>query len=414
MTFEELKLDERILEGIHSMGFKNATPVQEQSIPHILEGKDVIACAQTGTGKTAAYLLPVFHRILNNPPVNGVNTLILAPTRELVIQIDQNAAGLGYFASVSSLAIYGGNDGSTWDQQKKALKEGAEVIIATPGRLIAHLQSSDVNFNSIQHLVLDEADRMLEMGFIDDIYKILQYLPARRQNIMFSATMPPKIRDLAKKIMSDPAQISIAISKPAEGIRQQAFLIYDKDKVELLMKMLNGKEEELQSIIIFCSTKQNVKVLEKELKKLKFSVTAFHSDLEQAEREGIINRFRNREIQMLVATDILSRGLDIEGISMVINFDVPHDAEDYVHRIGRTARAATTGTAITFINEKEVRKFSRIEKLIEKEIEKLPLPEGINPGPAYNVEAPHGNSGSNKRRNFKRKKNFGHKKNNRN
>lgn len=408
MTFEELNLADELQQALKDIGFKTPSPVQELAIPAILDNKDVIACAQTGTGKTAAYLLPIIHRNHLHPHA-GIDTLILAPTRELAVQIDQQVDGFSFYTSVSSIAVYGGNDGSVWEQQKNALKQGSPIVIATPGRLIALLTSAQISFAELRHLVLDEADRMLEMGFYDDIVKIINYLPRQRQNILFSATMPPKIRQLADKILFRPVQINIAISKPAEGIDQRAYMAYDTQKLPLIKELLQGKENELPSIVIFCSTKQNVKILEKELKKLNFSVKGFHSDLEQAEREQIMNLFRNREIQILVATDILSRGIDIEGINLVVNYDVPHDAEDYIHRIGRTARASSTGIAITFINDKEVRKFNRIEQLIEKEIPKLPLPEFLGEGPAYDVKpkpkARPGNAPNNKKKRFFKKKN---------
>ena len=380
MDFNQFNFDSGLLEGLSSMGFNKPTPIQEQSIPVILEGKDIIACAQTGTGKTAAYVLPILHKILSAKK-RHLNTLILCPTRELALQIDQQIEGFAYFISVSSIAIYGGGDGAVWEQQKKALKEGADIIIATPGRLIAQLQSGTVKFDHLEHLVLDEADRMLDMGFYSDIVKIISYLPENRQTILFSATMPPNMRKLAGQILKDPEQVNIAISKPAEGILQQAYVLYDNQKVNLIKHILS--EKKFNSVIIFASTKDNVKALDRELRAKGFSVEAFHSDLEQVEREAIMRRFKSRSLQIIIGTDILSRGIDVEGIDLVINFDAPPDPEDYIHRIGRTARAETTGTAITFINEKDQRKFSSVEELIGKEIPKLPIPEGLGEGPAY-------------------------------
>ncbi|MDB5258320.1 MAG: box helicase [Chitinophagaceae bacterium] len=380
MDFNQFNFDSGLLEGLSSMGFNKPTPIQEQSIPIILSGKDIIACAQTGTGKTAAYVLPILNKILSTKK-RHLNTLILCPTRELALQIDQQIEGFAYFISVSSIAIYGGGDGVVWEQQKKALKEGADIIIATPGRLIAQLQSGTVKFDHLEHLVLDEADRMLDMGFYSDIVKIISYLPANRQTILFSATMPPNMRKLAGQILQDPEQVNIAISKPAEGILQQAYVVYDNQKVNLIKHILS--EKKFNSVIIFASTKDNVKALDRELRAKGFSVEAFHSDLEQAEREAIMRRFKSRSLQIIIGTDILSRGIDVEGIDLVINFDAPPDPEDYIHRIGRTARAETTGTAITFINEKDQRKFSSVEELIGKEIPKLPIPEGLGEGPAY-------------------------------
>lgn len=383
MTFQDFNLNEDLQQGLDAMGFNKPTPVQEMAIPHILAEKDLIACAQTGTGKTAAYLLPTLHKLANNKQ-DQIDTIIIAPTRELALQIDQQVEGLSYFVPVGSIPVYGGGDSASWDQQKKALTKGAHIVIATPGRFIAHLNMGYVNLKHVKHLILDEADRMLDMGFYEDIMKIIRYLPEDRQTLMFSATMPPKIRALAKKILKDPEQVDIAISKTAEGIIQGAFLVYDDQKVELLKDLIKGKEKELPSVIVFSSTKSNVKLLEKEMKKLGFVVDGIHSDLEQKERETVLRNFKNRSTQMIVATDILSRGIDIEGVSLVINYDVPQDAEDYIHRVGRTARAASTGIAITLINEKDQQKFHRIESLLGKEIKKASLPAHFKPGPEYN------------------------------
>lgn len=374
------------------MGYKQPTPIQEQAIPVILNNKDLIACAQTGTGKTAAYLLPIIDHILH-APTRHLNTLIIAPTRELVLQIDQQIDGMGYFCSVGSIAIYGGNDGMTWEKQKHALREGVDIICATPGRLIALLQNGDINFEHLQHLVLDEADRMLDMGFFDDIQSIINYLPKNRQTILFSATMPPKMRQLANQISSNPEQINIAISKPAAGIVQQAYVLNDSQKEALLKGIL--KNEDYQSVIIFSSTKDNVKLLEKSLKRTETSIKAFHSDLEQAEREEIMREFKSKRLRILIGTDILSRGIDVDGISLVVNYDAPPDPEDYIHRIGRTARASKAGVAITFINLRDQAKFARIEALMGIEVPKLPLPVELGPGPAYDPEA-------NKKEGFKR------------
>ncbi len=385
MTFSDFNLDESLFNGLTAMGYKLPTPIQELSIPIILANRDLIACAQTGTGKTAAYLLPILHKIENTPEAQRhLNTLILAPTRELAQQIDNQVEGFSYFTSVSSISVYGGGDGSVWDRQIKALKEGADIIIATPGRLIALLQTGVVKLDQLQHLILDEADRMLDMGFYDDIVKIINHLPVKRQTILFSATMPPKIRTLANKILNDPETVNIAISKPAEGILQQAYLVYDNQKLNLVKHIF--EQTDYQSAIIFASTKESVKRLGQELQRSKLTVKAFHSDLEQAERETILRDFRNKQIQVLIGTDILSRGIDVEGISLVMNYDVPPDPEDYIHRIGRTARASTTGTAITFINDKDQQKFFRIESLIGKDIPKLPLPETLGEGPIYQPE----------------------------
>ena len=380
MTFDDFQFDYELLDGLEAMGFNKPTPIQELAIPVILANNDLIACAQTGTGKTAAYVLPIIDKILASNH-SHLNTLILAPTRELAVQIDQQVQGFSYYVPVSSIAIYGGGDGAIWDQQKKALKAGADIIIATPGRLISQLASGDIKLDKLEHLILDEADRMLDMGFYDDIIKIISYLPKQRQTILFSATMPPKIRTLAAKILYKPEEISIAISKPAAGILQQAYLTYDTQKIPLLGDIF--KANTYQSVIVFAGTKERVKSLQFELKRIGLKAKSFHSDLEQKEREDLMNEFRSRKVQVLIGTDILSRGIDVDGIDLVVNFDVPPDPEDYVHRIGRTARAESKGTAITFINEKDQKRFHAIETLIEREIPKLPLPTFLGEAPVY-------------------------------
>ncbi len=386
------------------MGYINPTPIQQMAIPVIMQKQDVIACAQTGTGKTAAYLLPILNNIVNSEK-RHLNTLVIAPTRELAQQIDQQIEGFSYFLGVSSIPVYGGGDGAIWDQQKKALEAGVEIIIATPGRLIAQLASGTIKLDHVEHLVLDEADRMLDMGFYEDIIRIIKYLPAERQTLLFSATMPPKIRALANRILKNPKEINIAISKPAEGILQLAYSVYDEQKEKLINLLL--KNNQYTSIIIFASTKENVKKLDRSLQKIGLVAKAIHSDLEQNERENILREFKNKQLSILIGTDVLSRGIDVDGINLVINFDVPPDPEDYIHRIGRTARAATTGTAITFINGNDQRKFFRIESMIGKEIEKVKLPDELGDGPAYEPEKKPASSGQkkpfNKKRNFRRK-----------
>ena len=383
MTFKEF-FEAELLEGLSSMGFEKPTPIQEKAIPIILENKDLIACAQTGTGKTAAFLLPIMNKIVRDH-TESIDTLVIVPTRELAIQIDSALQGFAYFTPISSIAIYGGNDGSSYEQEKKALTQGANIIIATPGRLIAHLNQGYVKFNTVKHLVLDEADRMLDMGFSDDLNKIIGYLPKDRQTLLFSATMPPKIRTLASRILKNPEEINIAVSKPAEKVIQAAYLVYNTQKVALIKKLLVGKG--LKSIIIFSSTKSKVKELEKELQKLGLNTAAIHSDLAQDQRNEVLRNFRNRKLQILVATDILSRGIDIDSIELVINFDVPGDAEDYIHRVGRTARAEATGVALTFINPQDQRKFRNIEQLIGSEVMKIPLPPELGTAPEYSPAA---------------------------
>jgi ATP-dependent RNA helicase RhlE len=379
LTFSDFNLDERLLMGLDAIGFSQPTPIQEAAIPLILQERDLIACAQTGTGKTAAFVLPVIHRILNHKNEHKIKALVLVPTRELAMQIDQNIQGLAYFAPVSSIAVFGGGDGQVFEVQKKALLQGCEVVIATPGRLISLLASFKLDFSQLDTLILDEADRMLDMGFNEDIMKISSYLPKQRQNLMFSATMPPKIRKLANQLLSNPAEINLAVSKPAEGVTQLFFPIEEMDKLKLLDHLL--KSNHYPSMIIFASTKDKVKVLDRTIQRIGLKAKAFHSDLSQEERDSAMLAFRNKQLPALIGTDIISRGIDVEGISLVVNFDVPPDPEDYIHRIGRTARAETTGTAITFVNPADVLKFIRIEKMLDQrmEMQEIPAEVGVTP-----------------------------------
>ncbi|MFY0607076.1 MAG: DEAD/DEAH box helicase [Cyclobacteriaceae bacterium] len=401
MKFSELNLNPKLLEGIDAIGFENTTPVQAATIPLILDGKDIIAAAQTGTGKTAAFLLPIIHKILSEPEDGHIKALIIVPTRELAVQIDQQLEGLSYYTSVSSLAVYGGGDGQSFDREKKALSEGADIIIGTPGRLIAHLNMNYVKVQQLKYLILDEADRMLDMGFNEDITKIIGYLNKDRQTLLFSATMPPKIRSLSKSILNDPEEISIAISKPNEKIVQAAFVVYDAQKIELVKHIL--KADWLKSVIVFCSTKDNTKRLARELKRAKLSVEEIHSDLDQKQREDVLSLFKSKKLKVLVATDILSRGIDVEDIDIVINYDVPNDGEDYIHRIGRTARAASKGAAFTFVNEKEQGKFLTIEELLGKPVPKAKIPPHIGEGPAY-APKPYRGGGGGRKGGFKKRR----------
>ncbi|MCU0389388.1 MAG: DEAD/DEAH box helicase [Chitinophagaceae bacterium] len=400
MTFQDFNFDPRLQESIDAMGYSNPTPVQQQVIPYILEGKDLIASAQTGTGKTAAFLLPLIHKILTEPQDHhSIKALIIVPTRELAVQISQALDGMGYFTDVYGIAVYGGGDGDLFNVERKALSTGADIVICTPGRMIAHLQMGYVKLQGLKYLVLDEADRMLDMGFHGDILKIIGFLPKQRQNLLFSATMPPKMRELARKILHEPVEVNIAISKPPEKIRQGAFVVYDEQKIKLVSFMLRSNPYRLA--IVFCSSKESVKKLTFELKRAHLKVAEIHSDLEQLEREKVLLDYRNEKIRILVATDILSRGIDIDIIDLVINYDVPHDAEDYVHRIGRTARAERNGTALTLINPKDQRKFSGIERLLEKEVPKLPVPPDLGPAPEWKPFERRGGEGG---RGFKGKK----------
>jgi superfamily II DNA/RNA helicase len=381
MTFEELGLHSQLLEALSYMGFENTTPIQEQAIPAVLEGRDLIACAQTGTGKTGAFTIPILHLLSSS---EGSGALIIVPTRELAVQIDQQIEGFGYFLGIHSLAIYGGGDGQDWEQQKKALRAGVDIIVATPGKLISHLNLGNVKLSHIKFLVLDEADRMMDMGFRDDINKIINQLPPKRQNLLFSATMPPKIRELSQKILQNPFEINLSISKPAEGVLQAAYLCFDNQKAPLLAQLIANKPA-YKSILIFSSTRKNVSTIIKELRSHRIESEFISSDLEQKEREEVLMRFRSKKTRILVATDVLSRGIDIKDINLVVNYDVPKNAEDYVHRVGRTARADTTGVAITFINEKDMYGFSQIEKLIESEVAKVAMPVEFGPSPEWKV-----------------------------
>ncbi|MFN6178284.1 MAG: DEAD/DEAH box helicase [Flavobacteriales bacterium] len=383
MDFRSLGISDELLEGLEAMNIRKPTPIQEQAIPAALEGRDLIACAQTGTGKTAAFLLPLIDVITGYKPKaeGSIRALVVVPTRELALQIDQQMQAIAYFTPITSIPLYGGSDGAGFDQQKQALTSGVEVVIATPGKLMSHLNLGYVPLKGIEFLVLDEADRMMDMGFIDDINRIITFLPKERQTLMFSATMPPAIRELSKRILHDPIEITIALSKPAEGVDQQAYVIFDMQKAAILEHILNTNEA--TSIVIFAGRKVEVKNLNRYLQKKGFNARGMHSDLDQSEREEVMLSFRNRKLRILVATDVVSRGIDIDDIDLVINYDVPRDPEDYVHRVGRTARASRKGTAITFVNEKEMREFGRIESLIGYEVKKMPLPENIGRGPAY-------------------------------
>jgi ATP-dependent RNA helicase RhlE len=402
LDFRSFGFEENLQDGLDAMGFEQPTPIQEKAIPVIMQGKDLIACAQTGTGKTAAFILPILNKISKSGS-EQLNTLILAPTRELAIQIDQQIQGFAYFLGISSIPIYGGGDGVVWEQQKRALETGAEIVVATPGRLIALLAGGKIDLTSLEHLILDEADRMMDMGFSDDILKIVNYLPQNRQTVLFSATMPPKIRQFSMKILNKPEEISIAIGKTAEGVTQSMYSVYDTQKEELVKFILSQKAYE--AVIIFASTKDKVKALYKVLRR-DFDVEAFHSDLEQVEREKIMSNFKNKMVKILVGTDIISRGIDVVGIELVINYDTPSDPEDYVHRVGRTARADKEGEAITFVNPKDQFKFVRIEHLIGMNVTQNPIPASIGEGPVYSGDKPktHSSSEGNKPQNKKKKK----------
>ena len=417
MTFEETYLNDNILDALYDMHFEEMTPIQERCIPEILDGHDLIGVAQTGTGKTAAYLLPILSMLDDGGfPKDAVNCIIMSPTRELAQQIDQAMQGFGYYLDgISSVAVYGGNDGNRFDTETKGLKMGADVIIATLGRLLSHIRMGHLDLSRLSFFVLDEADRMLDMGFSDDILQIAKLLPPSHQTIMFSATMPAKIQQLARTLLNNATEVKIAVSKPAEKIQQSAFVCYEAQKLGIVRSLF--KAGELQRVIIFSGKKDKVKDITRELKHMHINCAPMHSDLSQAERDEVMYQFKAGQVDVLVATDIVARGIDIDDILMVINYDVPHDAEDYVHRIGRTARAQRDGVAITFVSEQDIRYFADIERFLEREIPKNTLPEGMGEGPEYKPTAPrkssrgrggrHRNGKGNRRNNGKEKGNRG-------
>ena len=387
MRFDELDLEDAVLDGLYDMNFEETTPVQALTIPIILEGKDIIACAQTGTGTTAAYVLPIISELSRYSfPKDAVNAVIMAPTRELAQQIDQQIQGFTYFIpGIAAVAVYGGTDGITWEQQKRGMELGADIVIATPGRLLSHIKLGTVDLSKVSFFVLDEADRMLDMGFYDDIMQVYKQLPANCQTIMFSATMPPKIRTLAQSILKDPEEVQLAISRPPESIMQTAYICYDMQKLKILERLF--VESHPQRVIIFSSSKMKVKELTTTLRRMKFNVAAMHSDLEQSQREEVMKEFKSGHVDILVATDVVSRGIDINDIKLVINFDIPHDPEDYVHRIGRTARGTNgEGLAITFVGVNEQAAFHHIEKFLDKDIYKIPVDPQIGEVPLYEPE----------------------------
>lgn len=401
MYFDELDLNDNVLDALYDMRFDTCTPVQEKCIPEILEGHDVLGVAQTGTGKTAAYLLPVLSKLDDGGyPKDAINCVIMSPTRELAQQIDQAMQGFGYYLQgVSSVAVYGGNDGNRYDQELRSLRMGADVVIATPGRLISHISLGNVDLSKVSFFILDEADRMLDMGFSDDIKTIASKLPKTCQTIMFSATMPEKIEELAKTLLKNPVEIKLAVSKPAEKIKQEAYVCYETQKMTIIKDIF--KAGDLKRVIVFSGSKFKVKQLAASLQQIGVNCGAMHSDLEQAERDDVMFKFKSGQYGVLVATDIVARGIDIDDIEMVINYDVPHDTEDYVHRIGRTARANRDGRAITFVSEEDQYWFQQIEKFLEKVVDKMPLPEGCGEGPEYiklNKPKKKGANGRNNRR----------------
>lgn len=405
MDFYDLNLSDPVLDALDDMNFQHTTPIQEHAIPPILEGNDVLGVAQTGTGKTAAYLLPVLSELsYGDYPTDAINCVIMSPTRELAQQIDQALQGFSYHLPyISSVAVYGGNDGIRYEQEKRSMQQGADIVIATPGRLISHLSLGNIDLSRVSFFILDEADRMLDMGFSDDILQIAKHLPKKRQTIMFSATMPEKIRQLAKSLLHDPVEIRLAVSRPADKIHQMAYICYEAQKIGIIKELFKARRPE--RVIIFTGSKVKAKDLAISLSRAKFNCRAMHSDLSQQERDEVMYLFRSAQTDILVATDIVARGIDIDDITLVINFDVPHDAEDYVHRIGRTARAGAGGSAITLVSEKDQPEFKKIEQFLEKEVEKIPVPEHLGQAPEYTAKREGARSGKSRRdRNGKQRK----------
>ncbi len=391
LPFKELPLCDAVQDGLDAMGFEVATPIQSLAIPPTTEGKDVIGIAQTGTGKTAAFLLPTMHNIYESEGGDHIKCLIITPTRELALQIDQACEGFGYFSGTSSVAIYGGGSGSDFDREKNALTTGVDIAIVTPGRMLSHMNLGYVDLSKIQVLILDEADRMLDMGFLGDINRITEHCNPNRQTLLYSATMPERINKLATTMLKDPVTVQIALSRPAEKVMQVAYPVHDDQKPKLLVSLL--KDRGLESVIVFSSRKRSISIIARSLSKAGLNVGSISSDLDQKDREDVMRRFRNRKVHVLVATDVVSRGIDIDNIEMVINYDVPPNEEDYVHRIGRTARAGRGGVGITLITPGEMRNFSKIEKLIQMEVRKEPLPTELGEGPKYDPNAPSDRGG---------------------
>jgi superfamily II DNA/RNA helicase len=386
MTFDEFGFNERVTDALFYMGFQKPTPIQELAIPKIISGVDVLATAQTGTGKTAAFVLPILHQLASHPS-HHIDTLVIVPTRELALQIDQQIQGFSYYVEASSIAIYGGGDGNEFHEQRTAIKNGVNIIVATPGKLISHLNMGYVDLTHLKHFVLDEADRMLDMGFFDDIKTISRFLPEKRQNMLFSATMPPQIHKLTKQILDHPYEIKIAISKPVEGVKQLKYEVYDNQKIPLIIEIIKERQD-YTSILIFTSTKKMISEVVNALQRKSLKSEGISSDLTQKDREEVLLNFRSRKTRIVVATDVLSRGIDIKDINLVINYDVPGDAEDYVHRIGRTARAETKGEAITLVNQNDAYKMLRIERLIEKPVEQGLMPDFLGDIPSFNSKKP--------------------------
>ena len=387
MRFDEFDFQPALLDAIDAMNFQECTPIQEKAIPILLEGHDLIGVAQTGTGKTAAYLLPVLDKLSDGGyPENAVNCLIMVPTRELAQQIDQQIEGFSYFTNISGTAVYGGNDGIRFEQEKRGFAMGADIVVATPGRLISHISLGNIDLSRVSFFILDEADRMLDMGFYDDIMQIVKQLPAKRQNMLFSATMPDEIQRMARAILHNPVEVKLAVSKPADKILQAAYVCYEAQKLPIIQSLFSNNSP--KRVITFASSKLKVKEITKSLRRLGLNVGEMHSDLTQTERDDIMLRFRNGHINILVATDIVSRGIDIDDIDLVINYDVPQDPEDYVHRIGRTARAGAEGCAITFISLDDQSRFQHIEKFLGKDVYKVPIPAELGEAPAYSPAHP--------------------------
>lgn len=393
MYFTDFDFEDEILDALDAMRFETCTPIQEKTIQPLMEGRDLIGVAQTGTGKTAAYLLPVLNKLCSGSyPEDAINCIIMAPTRELAQQIDRQLEGFTYFMSISSVAVYGGNDGQRYQQELRGMSRGADIIVATPGRLISHINLGNIDLSRVSFFILDEADRMLDMGFYNDIMTIAKQLPQKRQTMLFSATMPQEIRRLADNILDNPVHITLSLAKPADGIKQQAYICYEPQKTDIVKHLFSNEKPE--RVILFTSRKNKVKDISLALKKQGYNIGEMHSNLSQTERDDIMYRFKSRQIDIVVATDILARGIDIDDIRLVINYDVPRDCDDYIHRVGRTARAGNEGRAVTFVSVEDQSYFGKIEDFMEQDVEKLPLPDELGEAPEYN---PKQNSTKNKR-----------------
>ncbi|GAA5520929.1 DEAD-box ATP-dependent RNA helicase CshA [Fodinibius salicampi] len=372
LSFEQFTLNEKLSLGLQDLNYTDPTPIQEECIPLILNGRDVIGAAQTGTGKTGAFVIPLIQRIMENPSEH-TQALILSPTRELAQQIEEQIFALGYHTGVSSATVTGGSDYGT---QVKAIRAGVDIIVATPGRLIDQMKVLDLDFSHLNYLVLDEADRMLDMGFLPDVMKIVKKLPEERQTMLFSATMVEEVQKVVDQVMKNPAEVEFEVSKPAESVDQQIYFVHPKQKLKLFEKLFDA--DKYETAIVFCATKRGTDEVERMLKKRGVDAVSMHGDRDQKERNEALRLFKNRSHPVMVATDVLSRGIDIDDVSLIVNFDVPNNPEDYIHRIGRTGRYDKSGTAITFVSNKDKKYYHSIKEVVGDQLSVKELPEEKN------------------------------------